>query len=251
MARRTPCCRANSRTRSSLLMVLQYVEEWRFCSTKCNSRQGRRRRAWGRAARGGWRAPVASDRAKEAARSGCSAFLYHHPNDRGTLSHRGPKLGARSDFRPWPGGLLRQGADTSNAPGQSSSRVCNTVCNALGHSRTLPGTTWHDRAPPMLAHPPTRGADGHILTHDCSPWHDPALRLRVPQGLFFRPPEFCLYSPIRGGWGLGRGRVCNGVCNGRGHNGARGGTAWHDLAPGSPRVEVRACGARVSGWRAW
>ena len=40
----------------------------------------------------------------------------------------------------------------------------------------------------------------------------------------------CRCVGVRGGFERWRVRVCNGVCNGLGHNVAQSGTAWHNLA---------------------
>ncbi len=103
--------------------------------------------------------------------------------------------GSRSVARGRVGGWLAAGRRSVVAGHRA--RVCNGVCNDLGHSLTLSGTPWHDRRPWMLPHRPARGTVRHILTQRGTTWHNPYLRLRVLQGLFSRMLFMAVYGRCR------------------------------------------------------
>jgi hypothetical protein len=83
---------------------------------------------------------------------------------------------------PSAGGGLPRGAGAG-----PETRVCNGVCNCLGHTGAQPGTTWHNRRPAESPQAPTCGTPGHDLAQRGTTWHDSPLRLRVLQGLPHRP----------------------------------------------------------------
>jgi hypothetical protein len=122
-------------------------------------------------------------------------------------------------------------------------------------------TTWHTLARPgTTAPPPSRHKLRHVA-HLGTFWHNVARPGTTPCCLFESCRAYHFFARMRariGGfekWGF---RVCNRVCNCPGHNLARPGTAWHDLArvvggscradsaePTSPRTGRRG----VEPWR--
>src|SRR5262249_30293692 len=105
-----------------------------------------------------------------------------------------------------------------------------------GHNLARPGTT---------AVPPSRHKLRHVA-HLGTTWHDVAQPGTTPRRVFESCRAYHFFRRIRGRngglerWGLG---VCNPVCNGPGHNLARPGTTWHDLAQVAGGRCRRTCGA--------
>ena len=90
----------------------------------------------------------------------------------------------------------------------SPTRVCNAVCNGLGHNVTQPGTTWHNREVPRTPQAPPCGTRRHILAQRGTTWHNPTPCLRVLQGLPHKPTSSASKPHFgRDRW-FARGRVC-------------------------------------------
>jgi hypothetical protein len=106
---------------------------------------------------------------------------------RGFRRPRSPGRRHRWSVGPSFGPIAAQGLRTRERA--SPIRVCNAVCNGLGHNVTQPGTTWHNREASRTPQAPPCGTRRHILTQRGTTWHNPTPCLRVLQGLPHKPPS--------------------------------------------------------------
>ena len=132
-----------------------------------------------------------------------------------TAAHRGHNVGADSSDRCAP---------------PSPTRVCNGVCNGLGHNLTHPGTTWHNLTPSEVPQARVRGTHRHNLTQRGTTWHNRALRLRLLSGVPLCCPSLAGKPRFRGHLGFDPVEYAMAVVT-TWHGVALRGTTWHKPAP--------------------